>query len=102
MLRMVSYPHRPQSEHMTCYLNRTYHVLPTHPYRDIATVTRRSVNLRDLKWCISVIPLRKLDATLFAGHWMHRGLGTPRPSEGPVFLPEWRPRCFEFTQYPLR
>src|SRR5580658_908559 len=29
MLRMVSYPHRPKSGHITCYLNRTYHVLPT-------------------------------------------------------------------------
>jgi len=29
MLRMVSYPHRLQSGHITCYLNRTYHVLPT-------------------------------------------------------------------------
>ena len=29
MLRMVSYPHRPQSGHFMCYLNRTYHVLPT-------------------------------------------------------------------------
>jgi hypothetical protein len=31
MLRMVSYPHRPQSGHITGYLNRTYHVLPTPP-----------------------------------------------------------------------
>src|SRR5450755_1495698 len=29
MLRMVSYPRRPQCGHLTCYLNRTYHVLPT-------------------------------------------------------------------------
>src|ERR1700746_474489 len=29
MLAMVSYPRRPQSGHITCYLNRTYHVLPT-------------------------------------------------------------------------
>ena len=29
MLRMVSHPHRPQSGHIMCYLNRTYHVLPT-------------------------------------------------------------------------
>ena len=29
MLRMVSYPHRPLSGQITCYLNRTYHVLPT-------------------------------------------------------------------------
>jgi integrase len=29
MLGMVSYPRRPQSGHITCYLNRTYHVLPT-------------------------------------------------------------------------
>jgi len=33
---MVSYPHRPKSGHITCYLNRTYHVLTTdqrHPGR---------------------------------------------------------------------
>jgi hypothetical protein len=29
MFRMVSYPHRPQSGHFMCYLNWTYHVLPT-------------------------------------------------------------------------
>src|SRR5258708_32012810 len=29
MLRMVSYPRRPKSAHITCYLNRTYHLLPT-------------------------------------------------------------------------
>jgi len=29
MLRMVSYPHRLKSGHITCYLNRTYHVLTT-------------------------------------------------------------------------
>ena len=26
---MLSHPRRPQSGHITCYLNRTYHVLPT-------------------------------------------------------------------------
>src|SRR5579859_4450279 len=42
MLRMVSYPRRPQSGHFMCYLNRTYHVLPTSgfvvswPFRAIA------------------------------------------------------------------
>ena len=29
MLAMVSYSRRPQSGQITCYLNRTYHVLPT-------------------------------------------------------------------------
>src|ERR1035441_7090020 len=29
MLCMVSYSRRPQSGQITCYLNRTYHVLPT-------------------------------------------------------------------------
>jgi hypothetical protein len=29
MLRMVSYSHRPKSGQITCYLNRTYHVLLT-------------------------------------------------------------------------
>src|ERR1700675_1025479 len=37
MLRMVSYSRRPQSGHIVCYLNRTYHVLTTHadvPHRE--------------------------------------------------------------------
>src|SRR5260370_11929353 len=29
MPSMLSYPHRPPSGHITCYLNRTYHVLTT-------------------------------------------------------------------------
>jgi hypothetical protein len=29
MLRMVSYPRRLKSGQITCYLNRTYHVLTT-------------------------------------------------------------------------
>jgi len=29
MLRMVSYSHRAKSGQITCYLNRTYHVLTT-------------------------------------------------------------------------
>ena len=43
MLRMV-YPRRPQSGHITCYLNRTYHVLPTLPLIgqvDVAQVAQR-------------------------------------------------------------
>jgi RNA polymerase sigma factor (TIGR02999 family) len=35
MLRMVSHPHRPQSGHIMCYLNRTYHVLPTNLFGTI-------------------------------------------------------------------
>jgi len=31
MLRMVSYSHRAKSGQITCYLNRTYHVLTTAP-----------------------------------------------------------------------
>ena len=31
MLAMVSYSRRPQSGQITCYLNRTYHVLLTRP-----------------------------------------------------------------------
>jgi len=36
MLRMVSYPHRLKSGHITCYLNRTYHVLTTPRNFDLA------------------------------------------------------------------
>ena len=32
---MVSYLHRPLSGHITCYLNRTYHVLTTDDYRAV-------------------------------------------------------------------
>jgi len=34
MLRMVSYSRRPKSGQITCYLNRTYHVLTTGPDPD--------------------------------------------------------------------
>ena len=36
MLDMLSHPRRPQSGHLMCYPNRTYHVLPTweHPCLD--------------------------------------------------------------------
>ena len=34
---MVSYPRRPQSGHITCYLNRTYHVLPTLNFCNLAS-----------------------------------------------------------------
>src|ERR1039458_5801608 len=39
MLRMVSYPHRPQSGHIICYLNRTYHLL-SQPDISCATDSR--------------------------------------------------------------
>jgi len=39
MLRMVSYPHRPQSGHIMCYLNRTYHVLPTRRLMGLGKVS---------------------------------------------------------------
>src|ERR1035438_9190116 len=38
MLRMVSHPHRPQSGHIMCYLNRTYHVLPTELVRSCLSI----------------------------------------------------------------
>jgi hypothetical protein len=37
MLGMVSYLRRPQSGQITCYLNRTYHVLTTPPKAVIDT-----------------------------------------------------------------
>jgi len=35
---MVSYPHRLQSGHITCYLNRTYHVLPTGAFSGVGKI----------------------------------------------------------------
>src|ERR1700721_2530841 len=47
MLRMVSYPHRPQSGHIMCYLNRTYHVLPTKCANSLDRQSRRQYHLGD-------------------------------------------------------
>jgi hypothetical protein len=49
MLRMVSYPRRPQSGHITCYLNRTYHVLPTLLTLYCLTIPRHSASLTPSK-----------------------------------------------------
>jgi hypothetical protein len=54
MLRMVSYPHRPQSGHIMCYLNRTYHVLPTRKFlkldsRDASEENARCLNSRSIR-----------------------------------------------------
>ena len=39
MLGMVSYSRRPLSGQITCYLNRTYHVLPTNISISVDTVS---------------------------------------------------------------
>src|SRR5216683_7456160 len=46
MLRMVSYSHRPKSGQITCYLNRTYHVLTTNLRAQLDTSKQRSAGLR--------------------------------------------------------
>ena len=43
MLPMVSHSRRPQSGHITCYLNRTYHVLPTDSHHVIDSQSGRRV-----------------------------------------------------------
>ncbi len=43
MLAMV-YPRRPQSGHFMCYLNRTYHVLPTRLRKRVAEKTDQCHN----------------------------------------------------------
>jgi hypothetical protein len=45
MLNMVSYSRRPLSGQITCYLNRTYHVLPT------LTAPRVAVGARYVRQC---------------------------------------------------
>src|ERR1700734_1977431 len=46
MLRMVSHPHRPQSGHIMCYLNRTYHVLPTPGRNFFVSHTKKAYDAR--------------------------------------------------------
>jgi hypothetical protein len=43
MLTMVAYSHRPQSGHLTCYLDRTYHLLPTVLAEKLDPSVRRGV-----------------------------------------------------------
>ena len=64
MLAMVSYSRRPQSGHITCYLNRTYDVLLTQPRFAFAFRRRLSENVRHSG--------RVTEASL---HLVHRPLG---------------------------
>jgi len=41
---MVSYPRRPQSGHITCYLIRTYHVLTTLLFAPLGSCQRATVS----------------------------------------------------------
>jgi purine nucleosidase len=50
MLRMVSYSHRPKSGQITCYLNRTYHVLTTPPTFDLDIISVRTLGYV-AAWC---------------------------------------------------
>src|SRR5947208_13521746 len=50
MLRMVSYPHRPKSGHITCYLNRTYHVLTTAKAPALAKFSESWYSRRPRHW----------------------------------------------------
>src|SRR5713226_9553530 len=43
MLGMFSYPRRPKSGQITCYLNRTYHVLTTNGKRLVASTRKPGV-----------------------------------------------------------
>jgi hypothetical protein len=54
MPSMVSYPRRLQSGHITCYLNRTYHVLTTGTAPGTCKTSGMHVNVRRL---ISLISL---------------------------------------------
>jgi hypothetical protein len=49
---MVSHSRRPQSGQTTCYLNRTYHVLPTLLQKKLASHRQGAQNCRELgtKW----------------------------------------------------
>src|ERR1035437_4210896 len=49
MLRIFSYPHRLKSGHLTCYLNRTYHVLTTSRQVPVEK-RRRSPYGTDICW----------------------------------------------------
>src|SRR6266568_6584494 len=72
MLRMVSYPHRPKSGHITCYLNRTYHVLTTEGCPKLggtdkqcyhAAIGDRAMRLSRAQWrrplatCPAIVPI---------------------------------------------
>jgi hypothetical protein len=55
MLRMVSYSHRSKSGQITCYLNRTYLVLPIPHFGAIDPKTDRVYSLSEKPKKLSVV-----------------------------------------------
>src|SRR5712692_6599200 len=51
MLRMFSYPRRPKSGQITCYLNRTYHVLTTDSFQLVDLFSLASLRCTLHKGC---------------------------------------------------
>src|SRR5262249_22155069 len=58
MLDMLSHPRRPQSGHLMCYLNRTYHVLPTAANRlvDASVCSAYHFTLTQTRWASRTRP----------------------------------------------
>src|SRR5437660_12885361 len=95
MLRMVSYPHRPQSGHITCYLNRTYHVLPTRIHNPFDRACRAVLLSPALFGLVeglrlSIGPFNRSNGhtrgptactTTLAWHWAQGSRGTQLPIE---------------------
>src|ERR1700751_4530479 len=80
MLAMVSYPRRPQSGHITCYLNRTFHVLPTDrrvPVDVKAKIAYASSNPRPSPG-VSAVPQALPSSIAFTEG--HVGVSTRRPA----------------------
>src|SRR5580692_131627 len=64
---MVSY-HRLKSGHITCYLNRTYHVLLTHQTLPLDASARLVIPLRQLTSSVSLRNSFVLGGVRFLGH----------------------------------
>jgi hypothetical protein len=60
MLGMVAYSRRPQSGHIMCYLNRTYHVLPTRKRKKIDTAIELGQNMAPLRFSSLLLSPRRM------------------------------------------
>src|ERR1039457_4325170 len=78
MLRMVSYSRRPQSGQITCYLNRTYHVLLTDEVHSIDSSLDEVYPPSAHRSCTDMaVPPRQ--EIVVKGHlgWLSKSLGIP-------------------------
>src|SRR5712692_6685202 len=95
MLRMVSYPHRPKSGHITCYLNRTYHVPTT------SSLVRLDHNLPNGASCAVLVKGGGNRHNLGGFSWLRKFVQKARPAVlGKTLKVTWLRGFYAWSRWP--